>query len=333
MPKLSVVIPVYNSIKYLSECVDSVLAQTFHDTEIILVDDGSSDGSDQLCDELFAKHRDIIRVIHQENGGASSARNSGLRAACGDYVHFIDSDDMLSRDTVHAELMTKAEAYSPEIIFFRRERFIDGEDRIDAVQPEYEVDGDFSGDVLNHVLSKRYQLTMTCPVNKIFQRDFLIENDLFFVEGLDHEEDEWLPRVISCAHHVYFDKGVYYKVRNHPDSLSQVTSDEIKARRSCSKIKIASTGVPYMEKKNLHPDTMDLITTYYWDYLTDACVMCCMLQSRENKDKIYQELKKDLSFFDSRRYLKSRNRRLMGLMFKMLGIKTTVKIIGLRYGK
>ena len=143
MPKLSVVIPVYNAKKYLIECVGSVLAQTYHDTEIILVDDGSNDGSDQLCDELFAKHGDIIRVIHQENGGASSARNSGLRAARGDYVHFIDSDDLLSRDTVHAELMAKAEESSPEIIFFRRERFIDGQKEIDAINTDYLIKHDY----------------------------------------------------------------------------------------------------------------------------------------------------------------------------------------------
>lgn len=333
MPKLSVVIPVYNAKRYLIECVGSVLAQTYCDAEIILVDDGSSDGSNRLCDELFAKHRDIIRVIHQENGGASSARNSGLRAARGDYVHFIDSDDLLSRNTVHAELMEKAEESSPDIIFFRRERFIDGQQEIDAIQPEYAVDGVFDGDVLNHVLSKGYQLTLTCPVNKLFRREYLIKNELFFTVGLDHEEDEWLPRVIACAHHVCFDKGIYYKVRNHPDSLSQVTSDELKARRACSKIKIASTGALYMETKNLSSETMDLIMTHYWDYLTDACVICGKLRSEQNKDKIYRELELNRQFFDSRKYLKSRNRRVLGLMFKTFGIKTTVKMIGIRYGK
>ncbi len=333
MPKLSVVIPVYNARKYLPECVDSVLAQTYFDTEIILVDDGSSDGSDLLCDDLAARNKDIIRVIHQENGGASSARNSGLRAARGDYVHFIDSDDMLSRDTVYADLMVRAEESLPEIIFFRRERFIDGQKEIDAIQPAYEVDGAFDGDVLNHVLSKRYQLTLTCPVNKIFSRDFLIKNDLFFTVGLDHEEDEWLPRVIACAHHVRFDKGIYYKVRNHPDSLSQTTSESIKTRRACSKITIAATGVAYMEQKNLSPDTMALITTYYWDYLTDACVTCNRLRAAKDKDRIYQELKKNRRFFDSRKYLKSRNRRVLGMMFKTIGVKLTVIIIGIRYGK
>jgi len=332
MPKLSVIIPVYNAEKYLAECVGSVLSQSFRDFEIILVDDGSTDSSPAMC-KAYEKQNANVRVIRTENGGAASARNTGLKAARGDYVHFIDSDDLLCDDSVHEALMETAEKASPEIIFFRRERFIDGEDRIDAIQPEYAADGVFDGDVLNHVLKKRYELTLTCPVNKIFLREFLIANELYFTKGLDHEEDEWLPRVISCAGHVCFDKGIYYRVRSHPDSLSKTTCDEITARRACSKIKIASTGADYMEKKNLPPDTMDLIMTYYWDYLTDACVTCSKLSSPDDREKIYRELKNNRRFFASRRYLKSKNRRAMGLMFQTLGIKKTVKIIGLRYGK
>ena len=97
MPKLSVIVPVYNTEKYLRECVDSILAQTFTDFELILVDDGSTDGSGAICDEYAAKDP-RIQVIHQQNGGATVARRSGVRIARGEYVTFVDSDDWIDKD-------------------------------------------------------------------------------------------------------------------------------------------------------------------------------------------------------------------------------------------
>ncbi len=93
---ISVIIPVYNVEKYLARCVDSVLMQTYTNLEVILVDDGSTDGSGKLCDEY--KEKDArIKVIHKENGGLSDARNAGLDIAKGDYIAFIDSDDFVTR--------------------------------------------------------------------------------------------------------------------------------------------------------------------------------------------------------------------------------------------
>ena len=95
--KVSVIVPVYNTINYLNRCVDSICKQTYENLEIILVDDGSTDGTGELCDKL-ATQDFRIRVYHKENGGASSARNLGLRNAVGDYVGFVDSDDYIDAD-------------------------------------------------------------------------------------------------------------------------------------------------------------------------------------------------------------------------------------------
>jgi glycosyltransferase involved in cell wall biosynthesis len=92
MPRLSIIIPVYNVENYLSKCVDSILAQTFIDFECILIDDGSTDNSGKLCDQ-YAKKDDRIIVIHQKNSGPSSARNAGLDNARGEWIGFVDSDD------------------------------------------------------------------------------------------------------------------------------------------------------------------------------------------------------------------------------------------------
>lgn len=96
-PKISVIIPVYNVEKYLPHCLDSVIGQTYADLEIILINDGSKDGSGAICDEYAAKDS-RIRVLHQENAGVSRARNRGLDLATGDYYHFLDSDDYIDAD-------------------------------------------------------------------------------------------------------------------------------------------------------------------------------------------------------------------------------------------
>ena len=94
MPKISVIVPVYNVEKYLHECVDSVLAQTFTDFELILVNDGSQDNSGAICDEYASKDERII-IIHQNNQGQAAARNAGVAIAKGEWIHFLDSDDLI----------------------------------------------------------------------------------------------------------------------------------------------------------------------------------------------------------------------------------------------
>ena len=98
MAEISIVVPVYNVEKYLKRCVYSILAQTFSDFELILVDDGSKDGSGFICDEL-KNTDDRIIVIHKENGGLSSARNAGIEASKCKYIGFVDSDDFIAKDT------------------------------------------------------------------------------------------------------------------------------------------------------------------------------------------------------------------------------------------
>jgi len=107
MNKISVIVPIYNVEKYLRRCVDSILAQTYANLEVILVDDGSTDGSPAICDEYAQKDKRVV-VIHKKNAGVSAARNSGLDKATGDYVAFVDADDYVDT-SMYAKLIEKAE--------------------------------------------------------------------------------------------------------------------------------------------------------------------------------------------------------------------------------
>jgi len=98
-PKISIIVPVYNAERYLNRCVDSILAQTFTDFEVLLIDDGSTDKSGVICDEYAGKD-ERVKVFHKENGGVSSARNVGLENANGEWISFVDADDCLNGDAL-----------------------------------------------------------------------------------------------------------------------------------------------------------------------------------------------------------------------------------------
>lgn len=111
---ISVIVPVYNVEEYLARCVDSVLAQTYSNLEVILVDDGAKDSSGRICDE-FAQKDPRVRVVHKENGGLSSARNAGIDIARGEFLEFVDSDDWLEPDAVES-MLRLAQSHQVELV-------------------------------------------------------------------------------------------------------------------------------------------------------------------------------------------------------------------------
>lgn len=112
--RISVIIPIYNVKPYLKQCIDSVVAQTYYDIQIILVDDGSTDGSGRICDE-YSKRDSRIIVIHKENGGLSDARNVGTKAADGSFIFYLDSDDFIEKNTIEL-MMTELQTHNSDIV-------------------------------------------------------------------------------------------------------------------------------------------------------------------------------------------------------------------------
>ena len=117
MASLSVIIPVYNSLSTLQRCVESVLAQRVGDMEIILVDDGSVDGSAALCDTLASEHHQV-RTVHRVNGGLSAARNTGIERATGTWLSFVDSDDELAPGTLEPNLQIALSPSDTDLVEF-----------------------------------------------------------------------------------------------------------------------------------------------------------------------------------------------------------------------
>jgi len=231
-PCVSVIIPVYNVEQYLERCVDSVLCQTLRDLQIILVDDGSPDGSPAICDR-YAAEEERVQVVHKKNGGLASARNAGLKVAEGKYIFFLDSDDWLEPDGMEL-LYNTAEQYQVDFVRYRAIRT--GwpglpENAPCMVEPVRELtEGYYNRD---RILSDIYprllatpQLTMGAIVGawgSLYLRDFLSRNGLSFYEEVKFSEDLiFNAHVVKAAKSFFFiDKPCVYHYFYNPNSISK----------------------------------------------------------------------------------------------------------------
>ena len=119
---ISIIVPVYNVEKYVAECIESIIKQTYQNLEILLIDDGSTDNSGKICDKYAEKDK-RIKIIHKENGGVSSARNLGLDLAQGEYIAFIDSDDFVSNKYIES-LYSAIEHKDAEIVLSKYSNYM-----------------------------------------------------------------------------------------------------------------------------------------------------------------------------------------------------------------
>lgn len=179
--RVSVIVPVYNVEKYLKKCVNSIIKQTYKNLEIILVDDGSPDRSGALCDHLATKDS-RIRVIHQANGGVSSARNAGIEAATGEYICFVDSDDWLSEHAIE--------------ILARRMKGDSSDLCIGAVTLVGIRGSSSLCKISNTIISQsdiqsllEYDALVRAPWSKLFKADIIRQNSLRFPQGVAYGED------------------------------------------------------------------------------------------------------------------------------------------------
>lgn len=192
---ITIIVPVYNTAKYLQQCIDSIILQTFKNFELIIVDDGSYDGSSKICDRFRSKN---IKVVHQENSGVSAARNVGIEKARGDYIMFVDSDDVIEPEMLSSLYETAKKFNYPDVVIAE----------LDSLKAEIKWYDDF----LEFISFNEFW----SPCAKLFKRDKI---KYYFDENVFIAEDLWF----CYQNHKVFSNFVYlpkklYRYRKNKNS-------------------------------------------------------------------------------------------------------------------
>ena len=229
-PYFSLILPVYNVKAYLERCVHSIMNQGFHDFEVILVDDGSTDGSSEYCNR-FASDYDCIRVIHKENGGLSSARNAGFMNARGEYIWFVDPDDWIEQGALEL-LHSVSCATKSDIIKFDYFRVEDGDRR--------KCSSGLSGAFENEERLDELRRQAFCSPGKytlsawshIYRHSFLSSNALRFVSEREIGSEDYLFNLLAlmCAGNVTICEDALYSYELRSGSLTQKYKPDLPKR-------------------------------------------------------------------------------------------------------
>lgn len=307
--KVSVIVPVYNTLDCLKRCVDSILKQSYGNLELILVDDGSTDGSGQLCDKL-EKQDNRVRVYHKENGGASSARNLGIRNAVGDYIGFVDSDDYIDID-MYKRMMELAVEKNLQIAQTSREEVDEEGNRLeDICVPPEKVRFCDSHTFMKELLLHKGDCSFC---TKIVKRELLQKHR--FPEGELNEDFKLLVELLSNIDGVGILPERGYHVVYRSNSTTRLVSDNSFSRVYMDNIENADKIMDVVDKEypKLHQYAVRFNLFQRLDYMLHIPI-----PQMNGKNEFYKEVKKYLrknvlnTIFN--RYLSMKNKEYLLLL-------------------
>lgn len=310
----SIIVPVYNVEKYAETCIQSVLSQSFSDYELILIDDGSTDHSGRICDE-YGRQNHQIKVIHQDNGGLSCARNTGIRAAAGEYLVFVDSDDWIESNALEGFEKIINNSH-PEIIETTvTEEYGDRTVQKDRHFSEY-LEKEFSRErALNWIL---YETADTFPAwKRICKRTFIMDHDLFFAEGRLQEDIDWTTRLCCCAQSFQgYDQPWYHYRLKREGSIT----NNIRAKYITDLIEMADIDRKYRDPNNTY-------SIKAFDVMMGAVYIAINLYKQcteEDKKAVRSCIKQNMWIFD---YTPAMKYRLFAILVKAAGVDMSLKLL------
>lgn len=287
--KISVIIPVYNVKDYLKECVDSVVSQSYKNLEIILIDDGSTDGSEKICDD-YKKLDDRIVVVHKQNGGLASARNKGIEVATGSYLFFIDSDDFIELNTI-SELYKHSNCGTKDLVMCNYYRYEEhNKIEIDIV-PFYNCN--------NPKCIVTAMPTATC---KLIKKSLFVKNNLKFLEGKYYEDNAIMPYVLSLVNdYSYVQKPFYYYRQRSGSILNKSSYDK--------KWEDIFIVLEYLSKKFTNNNFDEELEYIYIEYLLHAASLKLykFKEGEKNIKKIKMIMKNKFPNWRKNKYYKQEN--------------------------
>ncbi len=320
--KLSFVIPVYNVADYLEECIDSILSQLTDSCEMILVDDGSTDCSGDICDRRAALSP-LIRVVHKENGGLASARNAGMEVACGEYLGFVDSDDRIAPGSV-AAILNWIENGGAEMCFMQGIKFYPNgacEDLGDAIDPEA-LRGKTREEAFRHLASRPKYPGSSCT--KIYRRSFLDRDNIWFPRDRRISED--LGFIMDCLLAAQSFDGLavpFYEYRqNRPGSITSTIS-----KRSISGlITFVNESVEKLTNNRTPKDEVSRLALSFVAYEYSILLWDYSRLPAADKPAVLRFLKENKWLLQ---YSASRKTQLIRMAVSVLGIRFTSHMLGL----
>ena len=315
MIKFSIIVPVYNTEKYLNKCVDSILAQSYQEYELLLIDDGSSDDSGRICDE-YAEKSEKVRAFHKGNTGPSGARNYGLDRVTGDYVVFVDSDDWIEQGSLSAF----AEAIGdnrPDVLVTRIIEAFDGEMvYTDENMEEY----------LKEPLTKERALEWIInvskhtwpPVNKVLAYSYIQRNNMCFLAGRLQEDMDWVSRICYTAETFSFcSKPWYYYRQKRQGSIM----NSIKAKNIIDVIEMAAKHFDYNEQHKTQVSKLVLDRIMASVYMKINEIKKC---SEEDKQKVIECIDANKKIFKVAPAVKY---KIFVVAMKIVGTKNAIRMM------
>lgn len=317
--KISVIIPVYNVEKYLETCVDSVIALK-SDIEILLVDDGSKDKSGELCDTL-AKKDSRITVIHKENGGLSSARNAGIGKARGEYLLFLDSDDIL--DSESTDRMLSALTDAPDLLLGLYKNYFTAEGTTENEPSEAfcKMSGLYSMDDFLKSVPAHGETDYITAWRFVVKRSLIEEHSLYFFEGIYHEDEEWTERLFGFAKNVFVAPEYFYLYRQAREGAITAT---VKPKNIFDRFLILENATKLIEAAE--NETLRKYLCCRAGQLVLTNMINAHILSGEDKKTALQSLKKHKAYLG---YLPSKKAKIISLFAKVSGVKITCTLLGI----
>jgi glycosyltransferase involved in cell wall biosynthesis len=246
--KISVIIPVYNVEKYLARCLNSIIKNTYKNIEIILVNDGSKDKSQEIIDKYKNKYGNIIKAREQENKGPAEARNVGIEMASGEYLMFIDSDDFIKEDYIENYVKTLKEA-DYDLVAGGYHKWIDGKITYTiALQDEPWA-----------------KFMIMGPYTKLYKKSFLQENNIKFVKVNIGEDIYFNLQVNALAKKVKIIDYVGYYWYTNNESISNTMHKDIKNLEIDKMLNGSYDSL--IEKNAINPNNKELIELYYYNFI------------------------------------------------------------------
>lgn len=246
---VSIIVPVYNTESYLCFCVDSLLGQTYSLLEVILVNDGSTDGCPGICD-TYANTDPRVKVIHKSNQGSSDARNKGLEAARGKYILFVDSDDFWRDAQVLEQLVETIEKVDPEVDFvsFNCNYFYQKQNQVKPWRsyPAPLLEMKSKKDKIIGLIESGIFPMSACM--KLIKRDFLIKQNIRFVHGITSEDIPWFLELLMKSRNFILVNGYYYMYRKQVAGTISSSFSEKKYNDLFSVVKKETENIQYAVK-------------------------------------------------------------------------------------